>query len=1396
MGISKARSTGYKQLLKALHEEKVETWFDIGLLLDRLKEDQKPFELPSTYDRFRKGVAKGIGFVAFDFGIDGVSIEVSKYAKAFTKLLEKESNITPKFSCIGGHFSKATDTIFSDEWSRHVLREARGFDDWDGYNEYFHTSLSRGSKEYIELAKKIWSGAQRLSLEIADIVLQKDISLLFPVNVNSNPGNVSLALALVMVSEYMDVPVLASHHDFYWEDGKRPHDKKAGEKDGLRDHFFKNCHIGEVQSLIDMLYPWNSNRWFHTVINARQKEILINNYGLSPASINRIPTAIDLSVYKSRTDEERKDIFHKLKLIFSGGEDKLQSRSIFDLPENCANIKESGKAFFFGAESGTESHFSHSNILLVQPTRIIKRKRIELDYKFIEGLLKNKKFSNYFKTHKQLTITLLITGPVATGHDRYFNQIVKEFKDFLSRLPDEFKNRVFLAPAFGLENQKVLDEMGLGSLTIEELYSVASMVMLPSQTEGRGLPIIESSAVKVPIMCHRYDPEYVYADVIGEGLEEERRLRVLEFKGDTFPDEMISSAAELFMDPEVNSEFVSHNRGVLKKRYSMSVLVNSIDKSLYGLWSVARPDPKVSSAVQDAFRIHKDGTNYGKKFHSLVLNENRKYIPGMTQLEFMIYLKSLIDPSFFRLEEMELKSRIYDFSERLLYLYLSNKNKSAGEKSDKILFYKMIEKIFTYYRGTDPLAIDHSYSYRHRNRRHYPYRKITEQELYGIVGILFRKIFPNDLTLSITSGPVGNFFDLRSSILQFAQKKGNALVIDDSDRLLGDLVSQKNFAVFPGHFFEHELRVFVLNVMKERLGLSLDHMLTAKDLTSDRIEGVGSVTFFARKKPLNDISYDMMVKWLKTSATSEIKLLYKNGLFKIIAAENLARGIHLGQMGKEAIDELLTIKKNNGFIVASSNSSFMLDMINLPCYHIGQVKTPLLSNFMGLNMDDCYLQWVPAGLKPSLAYPTPVQTPKEFSQVFKSELFDDCIRKFGEEKVLAKLSEDADKFGNPIKVVLNNMMRSEGKEGTPIFSSTINGIHEDDLPWSGAMVKVPMQRMSVKYNIALSGHSAKPVVELINNFESKSGKKVAFGWNGGYILNNELVGKLGLPEDYIGSPLGFVCANKGITALPLYNKAAILIDDQGKISMDRINLKKGLSIEFSGGKKIELDGAQLNLEKGSGAIYYDLMYPREKSYCFKDRVIYRFAGNKVIDVIKAPTEVNVIPVGLLLSVPVDEAFDVEVGSEVKYTVAGLEHIVDAIEAGPMLVDKSKEAIDMLTEGWKTENSIATQAARLDFIDMRGPKMAAGLTNEGELILIAINGRIRESVGATHVDAAEILIKQGCVKGMGFDPGGSVTLVVDGKQLNISPYNKDYESNIYSLPPQARFVGNAILGTIE
>jgi hypothetical protein len=322
---------------------------------------------------------------------------------------------------------------------------------------------------------------------------------------------------------------------------------------------------------------------------------------------------------------------------------------------------------------------------------------------------------------------------------------------------------------------------------------------------------------------------------------------------------------------------------------------------------------------------------------------------------------------------------------------------------------------------------------------------------------------------------------------------------------------------------------------------------------------------------------------------------------------------------------------------------------------------------------------------------------------------------------------------------------------------------------------------------------------LVHAFEKNKFKRARIAWNGGYILNAELVGKLALSESYIGSPLGMLVTNGTIECPPLFNKPAFIIYKSGEIDIDKVSCSNGIQIKMSQ-ETINFEARRYNKHSTELPCFYDLLYDKEKIRGDGNTII-RIAGRTVKEIVptRKGQKVKSIPVGLTLSLPPAFAsISFKVGQKLTIRMKGggsinWDEIEHAIEAGPMLLNAKKDAIDMKGEGWKTNNSIITQAARLDFTDMRGPKIAVGLDSRGTVMVLTINGRILESVGATHGDMATILKNLGAVKAMGFDPGGSSTLVIDGRALNISPYNSNYEKNIYALPPEPRAVANAIIG---
>ena len=75
-------------MIEALRAERIETWFDLGLMLDRLREDRAVPGIiaPPDFESFARELQRGVGFVTFKLGVDGVSMEIAKYADALRVL--------------------------------------------------------------------------------------------------------------------------------------------------------------------------------------------------------------------------------------------------------------------------------------------------------------------------------------------------------------------------------------------------------------------------------------------------------------------------------------------------------------------------------------------------------------------------------------------------------------------------------------------------------------------------------------------------------------------------------------------------------------------------------------------------------------------------------------------------------------------------------------------------------------------------------------------------------------------------------------------------------------------------------------------------------------------------------------------------------------------------------------------------------------------------------------------------------------------------------------------------------------------------------------------------------------------------------------------------------------
>ncbi len=101
-----------------------------------------------------------------------------------------------------------------------------------------------------------------------------------------------------------------------------------------------------------------------------------------------------------------------------------------------------------------------------------------------------------------------------------------------------------------------------------------------------------------------------------------------------------------------------------------------------------------------------------------------------------------------------------------------------------------------------------------------------------------------------------------------------------------------------------------------------------------------------------------------------------------------------------------------------------------------------------------------------------------------------------------------------------------------------------------------------------------------------------------------------------------------------------------------------------------------------------------------------------------------------------------------------EKIENVIGGGPVLLKDSKIAIDGEAEGFGPA-----------FYAKRHPRTAIGRTAEGDIWMVAVDGRQEISVGATLEEMAKIMLRLGCVDALNLDGGGSTCMHLMGVTVN-------------------------------
>jgi glycosyltransferase involved in cell wall biosynthesis len=350
--------------------------------------------------------------------------------------------------------------------------------------------------------------------KMRNFVKEKQIDFLVPQNVWSVAANPAVAIALTNIMREFQIPALAHNHDFYFE--------RTG---GVA------LSCGTAIELADYYLPPRDKLARHVVINSLAQKQLRDRKGIHSTVV---PNIFDFDSPPWEPDEYNRDL-----------------RARIGLEEN--------------------------DVMVLQATRIVTRKGIELAIDFVQAL-------DAPQRRAQLKKRGLYDGRQFDDNSR----IVLVFAGYaLDDVTGRYKNLLaHKAEKLGVEIIFIEDMVGESrdSRAVEKIYSLwdtyvfADFVTYPSLWEGWGNQLLEALRAKLPLMLFEY-PVYE-ADLKDKGLRVVSLGNQLSGRDKhglvTIDPEVIATAAdqaiELLCDAELRRETVEHNFRVGKKFYSMDAL--------------------------------------------------------------------------------------------------------------------------------------------------------------------------------------------------------------------------------------------------------------------------------------------------------------------------------------------------------------------------------------------------------------------------------------------------------------------------------------------------------------------------------------------------------------------------------------------------------------------------------------------------------------------------------------------------------------------------------------------------------------------------------------------------------------------------------------------------------
>ncbi len=242
--------------------------------------------------------SRRIGFISTRFaGNDGVSLETAKWAAVLERMGHscfyfcgesdrpaEVSFVVPEAFYRHPVINEITDTVFTPDWGQ--MEDA--FTDLNSVQKLrqdFFSIYIRPEK----ISQQIQTWKNYFKEKLKDFALKFELDLLIVENALTIPVNIPLGLAITEFIAETGFPVIAHHHDFYWE----------------RQRFQNNS----VQDYLSAAFPPNLPSIRHVVINSIQAHTLAARIGVNALVI---PNVMDFDTPPAPSDGYANNVRHDL----------------------------------------------------------------------------------------------------------------------------------------------------------------------------------------------------------------------------------------------------------------------------------------------------------------------------------------------------------------------------------------------------------------------------------------------------------------------------------------------------------------------------------------------------------------------------------------------------------------------------------------------------------------------------------------------------------------------------------------------------------------------------------------------------------------------------------------------------------------------------------------------------------------------------------------------------------------------------------------------------------------------------------------------------------------------------------------------------------------------------